>query len=227
MTTPSFPYQGILIRDLLDDTGQAATTGVPCVSPDIIPYGNDILSPAVASSTYNSDIGKPLSVGTGSTNNIFVRAKNLNPQVQTGNVNLYYATASLLNAPSIGGSWNPLVSASGLSAVPLCDTQNPSSLNIASQDVALSQTAFSFNNVVPPGVNDHYCLLAVVNDPQYPVDIPSSWATNSAFASWVQGNPAVAWRNLCHTATQSTFSATYMFGNLNASAESVEFHITT
>lgn len=226
MTDPTFPYQGVLVRDSLNDNGTSPSSDVAYESPDIIPYGAQLLSLATAMSTYGETIGRPLSTGTGSVNNIFVRAKNLNPEPETATVALYYARASLLNAPAIGGAWKQLNDNSGRSEVPLVGSGGTQTLT--SQAIALTDSAFALNGLVPPPGGDHYCLMAIVQAEGFTITVPSSWPTNSAFSNWVQTNPAVGWKNVAYyTQTSNAFSATYQFGNLNSTAEQTEFIIST
>jgi hypothetical protein len=224
MTNPTFPYQGVLVRDSLSDTGSEASTGCVYQSPDIIPYGDDILSLQSAVSTYDSDIGKGLSTGSSSVNYIFVRAKNLNAANQTATVSLYRTSASLLNAPDVSGIWEPVLTASGKQQNSLVVSGD--STTIPSDGIALTEEAFTLDDLTPPP-NDHYCLMAIVDDPDFSITTPPSWPTNSAFASWVGGNPAVAWRNVTqYKDTSNAFSGIYQFGNINGSPEAIAFIVS-
>lgn len=225
MTNPTFPYQGVFIRDSLSDTGSAASTGCVYQSPDIIPYGDGILSLQNAVSTYDSDIGKGLSTGASSVNYIFVRVKNLNSANQTAAVSLYRTSASLLNAPDVSGIWKQVLTGSGKQQNSLVVSGN--STAIPSEGIALTEEAFSLDGLNPPSPNDHYCLMAIVDDPDFSITIPSSWPTNSAFASWVGNNPAVGWRNVTlYNDTSNAFSGTYQFGNINTSDETFEIIVS-
>ncbi|UUX51059.1 hypothetical protein NUH88_05045 [Nisaea acidiphila] len=225
MSNPTFPYQGVLVRDSFADNGTEASMDCVYRSPDIIPYGDDLLSLQDAISSYGSDIGKGLSTGAHSVNNIYVRSKNLNSANQSATVELYYARASLLNAPTIGGTWQSILSGTGNQKINFAVPATPTpSTTIPPQGIAATEQAFALNDLAAPPTGDHFCLMAIVYDPGFEITIPSSWASNSAFANWVAQNPAVGWRNISYyTNTTNAFSGTYQFGNLNASKETFEF----
>lgn len=225
MANPTFPYEGVLVRDSFADNGSQPSMDCVYRSPDIIPYGDDLLTLETAISSYGSDIGKGLSTGSQSVNNVYVRAKNLNAAAQTAKVKLYYASASLLNAPTIGGTWQSVLSGTGLAEIDFKVPASPTpTTSIPSNGIAATAQAFAMNGISSPAQGDHFCLMAIVDEPGFEITVPSSWTSNSAFANWVASNPAVGWRNITHyTNTSNAFSGNYQFGNLNSSPETFEF----
>lgn len=184
-------YSDIYARDNFGDTGVYPSTGNPYQSPDIIPLQSGTMTTATAASTYaGPDQGKPIL--TPGANNVYVRVKNLRSSAQTGTVALYWSPASLLLLPS---DWtgNQVLTPNGLSQAPCINRAGGASL--APNEVGLGNPAFLLQGL-PQIQNDHYCLVAVIATPNTTVQIPASFASNAAFSSWVQNNPAVAWRNI-------------------------------
>jgi hypothetical protein len=212
-------YADVFVRDNFGDTGVIPSTGVPYMSPDIIPYQSNVLTVQQAAATYGGpDIGMPfLQPGT---NNIYVRAENLWPTgTETGTVQLYYANASLFMVPS---QWtqNVISTSGGISSVPFVNQSGSTELN--PNDICLVQEAFYLASL-PSGA--HYCLVAVVNTPNTTVTVPASFASNAAFVTWVQATPAVAWRNLGIVANGATqILQTLAFGSDDP--DSNEFHFS-
>jgi len=216
-------YDDIYVRDNFQDTGAYPTTGAPYQSPDIIPYQSNILSYSTANTDYNStDIG--MAIKQTSNNNIYIRAYNLGSAAQTGTVKLFYTKASLLMAPD-KTDWNSVNDATGISSIDLVyvDASGATKTSIPSNTVAISNTPF-FLAGLPSVTNDHYCLIGIVNTPTHPITVPQTFATNAAFVSWVQNNPAVCWRNITIVANdQAQIVKVMKFGNLNGIAEIFNF----
>src|SRR5207249_4524920 len=94
-------YNDIFVRDNFGDTGQTPSNGNPYMSPDIIPYQNGQLTWTQITSTYPNgpDLGK--SIVMPGPNNIYIRAKNLQPTgTESGTNSLYYGPSSLFMLPS-------------------------------------------------------------------------------------------------------------------------------
>lgn len=180
----------VLMRDYFHDTGAVPTNGWVSESPDIIPYGGDLLSFGEAVRTYNGpdDLGKP--VVQDGTNNIYVRAKSLYRGTESGTVSLYYCPSSLFLDPS---QWrkNQLKTADGDTSVKLVNRDG--NTRFSHGDILLGQEAFYLTGLQP---GHHYCLIAVVNTDHTKVNIPPSFANIGQFISWVAGTPGVAWRNI-------------------------------
>jgi hypothetical protein len=193
-------YNDLYLRDTFDDAGVVPSIGVPSASPDIIPYQSSTLTWQHASDTYSGpDIGT--SIVQQAVNNIYIRSKNIGTVADSGAVTAYYVKASLICAPNIASNaWQALQNPAGTSSIPLVNSS--SSTSIAAQGIAVSQSAFLLTGL-PPVANDHYCLIAVINTPSHSVTVPTTFATNGDFVSWVHNNPAVAWRNISYIANQS------------------------
>lgn len=202
-------YQGLLIRDNFQDNGINPPVGDLYMSPDIIPYQNNVLSWDTASSTYNGpDIG--MAVIDNTNNNIYVRGKNIASSPITATVDLYYADASLFLLPS---TWIHVV-------LPVADNTmvNSSSgspvTTIQPNALALVQAPFNLSKLQNPNV--HYCFIAVANNNGVQTQIPASFNSNADFSLWVQNNPGVGWRNIVRgTPSQSTSVSYQTFGNAN------------
>lgn len=185
-------YEDIYVRDNFGDSGVFPSTGNPYQSPDIIPLQGGTFTGAQAVSTYSGpDQGKPIT--TPAVNNIYVRAKNLQRSgSETGTAALYYSASSLLLAPS---RWlqNQVQTAGSRVQAPFVNASGSQSLQ--PNEIALTSESFVLGGL-PPLQGDHYCFIAVVTTPKTQIIPPTSFASNAAFAAWVQNQPAVAWRNM-------------------------------
>jgi len=194
-------YNDIYIRDGLSDSGLYPFVGdVLWMSPDIVPYGQQFLSPAQMAATfltpqaYGQDLATGLSYGT--ENFIYVRGKNLGAAASGGTPYLYWAPSSLLLMPN---QWiqNP-VPVYGGGAATFVGTDLSASIGPGAPCV--DQVPFMWNPPLPTG-NYHYCLIGIVVTPAHPNVYPPSPGPSGqlpleVFLQWVRDNPAVAWRNL-------------------------------
>ncbi len=216
-------FTGFLIRDTLADNGTTPTNGAASQSPDIIPYQNNILTDATAVSTYGSNIG--IGVLNGAINNIYIRAKNLSSSSQKGSARLYYTLSTLLGQPS---QWtnNQVLTAGGSQTSTFEDATTPSNgSNVGAGDIALAE--FNLTSLQAPPKGSHYCFISVGTLTGQSPNIPTSFATNSAFVNWIQSNPNVAWRNFSYQPPNSpTIVTNCQFGNLNNASAEMVFMIT-
>lgn len=198
-------YNDIYIRDNFGDSGVTPSTGGVTQSPDIIPYQSGVLTWNQISSTYAAgpDLGKQV-VNQG-VNNIYLRGKSLLPSgSDSGTAKLYYALSSLLLLPS---RWIPVSLPSGAASAPLVDQNGNTS--IAAGVLCVTSPAFVLTNITAP--NLHYCFIGIINSSLNPTTVPASFASNAAFAQWVQDTPTVGWRNMSIIPNQQT----QMIRNLN------------
>lgn len=213
-------YTDIYVRDSLTDTGVFPSAGDAYRSPDIIPLQKGTLTAAQAATTYGQDQG--LAIVNSQVNNIYVRAKNLQPTgTEPGTVQVYRASAGLFLQPSLWNQ-NALTTPGGSVTATFLDANNSS--NLSPQAVGLSNPPFQIAAFPSPTL--HWCLIAVVTTPKTTVVIPPTFPSSAAFASWVQQTPAVAWRNLVivpSTTTQIVKTAT--FGNLDTSPSQMYFRM--
>jgi hypothetical protein len=210
-------YSGLLLRDNFQDSGIIPSTGDLWTSPDIIPYGSNVLSPSDAVSTYNGpDIGQP--VVTNQNNNIYVRSKNITSAAMAGNANLYYADASLFLYPT---TWQPV-------NVPVFNnafvtTSPPLSAPIPVGEIALVQSPFTLGGIPP---NAHYCFICVVNNNNVPFPVKQSFDSNAAFYLWVRGSGNVAYRNIILNIGSLANVVSYTtFGNDNPISSKMIFSV--
>lgn len=212
-------YDDIYVRDNFNDSGETPSTGIPYISPDIIPYQGGLLTWQVAIDTYSAgpDNGKPI-INNG-LNNIYVRAKNLQQiELESGSVSLYYSKASLLLLPS---KWSAILTSLGKAKVNFINRDG--NLNASPNEILLGSEAFVLTGLSPVQ-GDHYCLISIVKTPKHTVTIPENFATNAKFAEWVQNNPAIAWRNISYISnTLTQVVVPYAFGNINDTP--ADFHV--
>lgn len=213
-------FTGFLVRDYFGDSGSIPTSGPVYQSPDIIPYQNNTLSAGTASSTYNgSDIG--MNVISGAANNIYVRSMNLGASAQSGYATLYYSLASLLMQPT---AWvNNQVATAGGSTTAAFDDTTTNSTSVGAGDIALTSPSFLLTSLQAPGAGQHYCFVAIGSTNAAPFTPPTTnFGSNNSFATWVQNNPNVAWRNFGYFASsQQNIVQTLQFGNASTQSRSV------
>ncbi|HVR97362.1 MAG TPA: hypothetical protein VMW27_12155 [Thermoanaerobaculia bacterium] len=209
-------YSGLLVRDNYSDTGATPTAGNLWLSPDIIPYQDEVLTWAQASGTYASG-SLALPFQNNSTNNIYLRAKNVSNSAMTATVSLYYTQPSLFLYPS---EWNQITAP----ATTLNLVTGSGSASIPAGALAWTQQPFVLQ-AFPSG--GHYCMIAVVNNNGEPVTVPSSFTGNAGFASFIQNNPNVAYRNVNRTTVSGAIAGTIqLFGNDNDYESGFVFSIT-
>lgn len=198
-------YEGLLVRTAFGDTGAIPAPECHWTAPDIIPYGRDVLSYERAVETYGGpDLGKP--VVNNLNNNIYVRCKNISNKTMRGNVNLYYANASLFLLPS---TWTQLDKPYG--NIPFVGRLN--SAQIPEGSIGIVEAPFLLNHLQP---GQHFCFIAVANNNNIPFGIPQKFDSNADFVKWIRNNPNVAQRNIDHQPGSEANITEYLtFGNAN------------
>jgi hypothetical protein len=178
-------YDDLFMRANLADVGQVPGVGNACTSPDIIPNGSLPYSGdpnTFFAGNYASDVGK--NVLAGEQNYIYVRAKNLAPAAEAGQVFLYWSKASLLNWPSIW-SGNTLRTEQQSTSVEISATKDG--------QVVVGQTPFVWSPTMI--TDDHYCLISRMVTAKHPNPIPAD-GTIDDFTKYVINNRGVGWRNV-------------------------------
>ncbi|WP_125910394.1 hypothetical protein [Burkholderia singularis] len=213
-------YSGLLVRINPEDVGDIPAEGMEWVSPDIIPYGTQVLTYEQAVDTYNRDIAQP--IVNNLNNNVYVRCKNINLSEQTtyGNVNLYYAESSLFLSPE---KWNSVT-------LPAQDNQfginsgSNFSQNIPQNQIGLVEAPFNLSKLPP---DRHWCFIAVVNNKNKKFQIPTEFSSNAKFAQWVKENPNVAQRNISlNSGSNSNVTQYGTISNLNSKPGQFYFILT-
>src|SRR5262245_15986230 len=180
-------WDDLLLRLNLDDQGAYPNRqGVPCASPDIIPWGTQ---PAAdwqtrfGQSSYGSDVGTNPVVDQ--PNYIYGRSKNLHNGAQTGKFYCYWSKASALNWPK-QWSGNAMQTNTG------ADHVDFSAAKLG--DIAVCSEALKWNPR-PIGGGDHYCLVGRVTTNNHPNPIPNVTIMPD-FAQYIRDNPNMCWRNV-------------------------------
>lgn len=201
-------YEGLLVRTAFGDTGAIPAPECYWTAPDIIPFGRDVLTYEQAVETYGGpDIGKP--IVNNLNNNIYVRCKNVSNNTMRGNVNLYYANASLFLLP---GTWTRLAHPN----VGEPFVGRLGSTEIAEGKIAIVQAPFLLSHLQP---GQHFCFIAVVNNNNIPFGIPPKFDSNADYIKWIRCNPNVAQRNIEHQNGSDANITEYLtFGNANPMA---------
>lgn len=175
-------YDGMLMRDALNDNGTVPSPGYPYYSPDIICYPQVANPQTFFAANYTSDPNQAVQLGS-ATNLLYVRGKNLsaNP-LSNWNVFLYRASSSLFLTPSIWRQ-NTVKTLSGQPYVALPTT--------ASQGIAVGNEPFMLDALS----SNLFCLVGVATAGTSPT-IPASFATYNDYVMWVRQNQNVCGRNL-------------------------------
>ncbi|WP_415853165.1 hypothetical protein, partial [Streptomyces albus] len=154
-------WEDILVRDNFQDRGQTPTSQPIWRSPDIIPFGSDILDFDLLESSYDGpDLGLRHPVVQGELNRIYVRGRNLKSGCPTsGDVRLYYARGGLFLDPR---EWHRITASGGATTVPF--TVRGGGREIPPGQICVSRYAFVWPET-PPG---HYCMITTVDTPAHP-----------------------------------------------------------
>ena len=175
-------YNDLYLRMSLSDNGTIPRPVTSGSSPDVIPYGNEIvLDPETFfSANYDSYVNKPLLTGTGATNNIYVRVKNYFRKETSGKIYLYYAFDNQLDDPD---AWkeNIIQTASGTDYIEVTAT--------AAGAIAVTAEPFVWSPPALPA-GQHYNLIARVSTVRNPNEIPT---TIASFTSYVANDGGIGW----------------------------------
>lgn len=173
----------VYVRDNTTDTGAVPSSGIACISPDIIvrqsPYiGSLDAAIGEASGTANVDTLSQ-SVLAAQAHAIYVRVQNRGA-ADASNVkaNVYYAAAATLLTPA---HWTPIGTTNAL-PVPAGDTF-----------VVLGPLSWT-----APAAG-HYCFIAVIGGDEDPAPTPPDQLSTTLvwrdFLALIQHNNNIAWRN--------------------------------
>jgi hypothetical protein len=199
-------FTGLFLRHFMGDSPGTPYAGQGLSdSPDVLLEGTAPVDPStlVTAQNYVQEPPDTLWVGSKATNYLYVRAINASPGALAARLWLWYATPALLVWPQ---NWiHDDIYVNG-------QNQNWSNVNPTSPNQIVVSDAFAV--VSPDTPQDHYCTIAMSENPQngYPISqppqapFPGSFATLTDFAAWIQVTPSAAWRN---TVDQPKTSATW------------------
>ncbi|PZG14231.1 hypothetical protein C1I98_39590, partial [Spongiactinospora gelatinilytica] len=140
-------WNDILARDNFPDRGQTPTDPPWWQSPDIIPFGSDVLDFDLLESSYNGpDLGIRHPILQGRLNRIYVRGKSLRDGCPaSGDVRLYYAAGGPVLNPQ---GWKPIYAENGDLTVPF--VARSGSRQIAPGEICVTSPAFVLPSDLPP-----------------------------------------------------------------------------
>jgi hypothetical protein len=175
-------FEGLLMRDSLQDNGTVPSPGYPYYSPDVICHVQVASPQTYFVDNYSQNPNQPAQLGS-QVNFIYARAKNLATAVQNGwYIHVYRSSPSLFMTPSVWKN-NPLNTQAGNPYVTLGSLQ-PNQIGVASTNFLLSGLSSSY-----------FCLIGVASPTATP-SIPDSFATYGDYVLWVRTNPNVCGNNL-------------------------------
>lgn len=201
-------YNGILIRQNLQDTGSVPRTGGWTACPDLIPYGTEPVQKPTDffSGNYNQDVGNALVAKA--ENYIYVRGKNLTDSPLTGTARVFYAPQSLFLYPS---QWlqNTMTTMNGseTSDIVTVPTDGIGVTPVAPNGIGVTVDPFTW---VPSDINEHHCLITIVSTPDHPYEtqVPGDNITSlNDLAAWIAKTGGSGWHNIqITTAGAPTFT---------------------
>ncbi|HXH37079.1 MAG TPA: hypothetical protein VNN08_00480 [Thermoanaerobaculia bacterium] len=206
-------FDGLFMRDTLQDTGVVPSPGYPYYSPDLIPFRDLVGDPkTIFKNNYSEDVAKPVERGSGA-NPIYVRAKNSSSTVKSGwRITVYRASQSLFLESS---TWrtNKLLTTTGADHAALDDVQ-PGSIVVGNANFLLDATSSNL-----------FCLIGIASAGA-PV-VPDRFTTYDAFVTWVREMRNVCARNLTlvRNYTKLDYEALYDVVNPSGNLEKLAFEI--
>ena len=198
-------WDDVLIRSNFSDSGKIPTSGSASHSPDIIPWGTELIDNPAAYLTTDDNWGKDLgkSVYQNRGNFLYMRGFNMYDGKRDGRFYLYYAPCGVLQFPGIWKK-NQMKTSSGSKYIKF-------SAPGKNTRVATDQP-FSW---IPETVEGHYCLIGRVWTKEHPNEIPDIYKI-SDFTAYILKNPNMAWRNVSMVSTDlptHTVTVPYAQGN--------------
>lgn len=172
----------ITVRNQMSETGdlpRAYSAG----SPDIIVSGTTPLDdPAILEKPENYGNGYNNLLYIGLPNYLYVRGKNYGTSKVDGTWSLFWSTPNILMLPYLWEK-NQLATSDGNMTPPF---------SIEAGAIGASTNAFTW---VPPGTDDHYCMIGIAESPDHPN--PLKGVRNvSDLAATMASNGNIAQRNL-------------------------------
>jgi hypothetical protein len=173
-------YDDLFLRLHLRDNGSRPAADPVYTSPDIIPWGVEPVSnPQNTFANFGIDYGRTVTWGV--RNYIYSRATNLSSGSSSGELQLYWTKATLINYPF---TWK--------------DNQISSAVRYEApymgQQVVGAQP-FVWTPQMSVGANDHVCLISRMVTRKHPNEIPEA-SNISDFAAWLRQERGFAWRNI-------------------------------
>ena len=196
-------YQGILIRNNLDDKGAIPRTGAWVGCPDIIPWGNvhendaqtKFGTPSGTATSYDKDPGTVIT--TNNVNYIYLRGKNLNPTDCTGIAYLFYAPSNICLWPD---QWTQ----KGYQ-IPGVDGEPAVSLPARANQIGVTPNPFVWENPPTPPPGQHFCLVTMVGTSNDAIKAIYNAALQvydmASLGAWIYNNGGAGWRNVQTTDT--------------------------
>lgn len=198
-------YDGILLRQNLQDQGVMPRTGGWTACPDIIMAGTQpVQQPTTvftSTASYATDPTQP--VVQNATNYVYLRGMNLNTTAQTGTARVFSAKNSLFLYPQ---QWlqSPLLTSRGANFSDMG--------SVAANAIAVTTDPFLWE---PSDISEHTCLVGFISTPEYPFESqkpPNAVTSMNDLAAWIGKTGGTGWHNVQFTSSGAptfTNSTTY------------------
>lgn len=207
-------YNGLFIRDTLNDTGTIPSVDkAPTYSPDIICYKTSTLTVSDAKISYGKYICKEFMQDN--YNNIYIRVKNNSDIAVAGKVKAFYAPINLLYTPKF---WTPITDISGNQELSIVSQPGSQLIDwVDAGDIGLCDRAFFLDGVAQPDA--HHCMMGVVSDENgnYP-SLPEKFNGDNDLWQFLRNNPQIAYNNITIIKPdRHIFSMPVQYGNHDGS----------
>ncbi len=175
-------FDGLLMRDTLQDTGVVPSPGYPYYSPDVICHAQVADPKTYFTNNYNSDPNQPVQLGS-HLNFVYVRAKNLADSTQSGwYISVYRSPSTLWLTPSLWKDYK-LKTQSGVDYV----TVDP----VQSGQVAVGNDYFILDALQ----SNYFCVVGIASQTPDPA-LPGSFSNYDDYWNWIRNNQNICGRNL-------------------------------
>lgn len=185
-------YDGVLLRQNLEDQGIMPRTGGWTSSPDVFAGGTTpTQKPEQVFSTpesYGQNPSQP--VVDKAQNYFYVRGKNLNAAAQPAAARVFAAPQGLFLYPQ---QWlgNPLLTQAGLPKSDMGSIE-PGAIGVTTDPLVW----------VPTDTGEHHCLVGFISTPQYPFGSqrpPNAVSSLNDLAAWIGKTGGAGWNNIQFT----------------------------
>ncbi|MCP1846147.1 hypothetical protein ACVIHI_009074 [Bradyrhizobium sp. USDA 4524] len=212
-------YNGVLLRQNLQDQGLLPRTGGWTASPDLIAAGTQpIQNPAAYYSSAGS-MGKDLTqpVVINATNYFYLRGKNLGTKTVPAEGRIFFAPQSLFLYPQ---QWlnNGMKTAKGAEFSAISSIE-PNAIGVTTDPLIW----------LAPNTSEHTCLIGFISTAGFPFASqrpPNAVHSLDDLAAWIGKNGGTGWHNVQFTSAGSPTFTNYTTYPASSKPAKVQFVIT-
>ncbi|MEA2940230.1 MAG: hypothetical protein QOD09_759 [Bradyrhizobium sp.] len=212
-------YDGVLLRQNLQDQGLLPRTGGWTASPDLIAGGTSPIQNPLATlqASWASDVTQPVVINA--TNYFYLRGQNLGTAAVAAEGRIFYAPQSLFLYPQ---QWlqNAMLTASG-ATVSKMGSIAPNAKGVTT-DPMIWKPARGTDT-------EHHCLIGFISTPAYPFESqkpPNAVTSLDDLAAWIGKNGGTGWHNVQFTTAGSPTFTNYTTYPASDTPAKIQFAIT-